>query len=186
MSERRPSSPEKHLETASERSQERQSLKPEHESSKPEKAEQERQERLVEARKTAELESKQTEKQESGGQSEPVRITKNDKRRAYQMTMSRVRSQLPPTSRSFSRVIHNKPVEKASEILEKTVARPSGLLGGSLAAAIGLAIMLFFARSYGFALAGSELVILLAIGWVAGLMVEFIYRLLRRRHHRLH
>lgn len=112
---------------------------------------------------------------------QPTRITNLDKTRAYQQTLRVIQSGLPALSRGFSRVIHQPAVERLSELGEKTIARPSGLLGGGLAATLGLAIMLFYARRNGFALSGSELALFLIVGWSLGLLVEFAGKKLSRR-----
>lgn len=111
----------------------------------------------------------------------PTRITNQDKTRAYQQTLRLIQRGLPTLSRGFSRIIHQPAIERLSELGEKTIARPSGLLGGGLAATVGLAIMLFYARRNGFALSGSELALFLVIGWGLGLLAEFTGKKLSRR-----
>jgi len=108
-------------------------------------------------------------------------ITKADKNRAYNLSLKRVQRQLGAPGRSFSRLIHNPAVERVSETLEKTIARPSAVLGGSLFATVGLAIMLYAARRNGFALSGSELALFLAIGWLVGLLSELLWRKILKR-----
>jgi hypothetical protein len=110
-----------------------------------------------------------------------VRITKDDKQRAYTHTIKHVQSRLSKPSRRFSRVIHSPVVERASETMEKTIARPSGILGGALFATIGLAVMSFFARKYGFTLSGTELILFVSAGWLFGLIVEFVWKKLVKR-----
>lgn len=110
-----------------------------------------------------------------------TRITTKDKARAYQQTLSVIQRGLPPLSRSFSKIIHQPAVERLSELAETTVARPSALLGGGVVAALGLGVMLYFARRNGFALSGSELALFLVSGWLLGLAFEMISRRLRRR-----
>lgn len=110
-----------------------------------------------------------------------VRITKDDKQRAYTHTIKHVQSKLSKPSRSFSKVIHSPVVERTSEALEKTVARPSAILGGALFATVGLAVMSFFARRYGFTLSGTELILFVSAGWLLGLVVEFVWKKLLKR-----
>jgi len=105
-----------------------------------------------------------------------IRITRQDKQRAYNHTLKHVQRRLSGPSRGFSKIIHNPAVDSVSEALGKTVARPSGVLGAGLLAAAGLAVMTYFARRNGFALSGFELILFLAGGWLAGLAVEFIWR----------
>lgn len=137
------------------------------------------------ARKQVERESQKTERAYSGEQPKSGaghRVTNLDKTRAYQQTIRAVQSSLPPLSRGFSKIMHQRAVERASEVAEKTLARPSALLGAGLFATIGLGIMLYFARRNGFALSGSELLLFVVIGWALGLASEFVAtKLLRRR-----
>lgn len=110
----------------------------------------------------------------------PVKITPKDKNRAYKQTIGLVQAGLPKASRSFSRVIHQPTIAKVSEAAERTVARPPAILGAGLMATIGLSVMLFFARRYGFNLSGSEFILLMAVGWLIGLSVDLINQRFRR------
>jgi hypothetical protein len=147
-----------------------------------EQAHQERAARVSRQEIEREAESYQEHPRETASEatvsSEP--ITNIDKEHAYRITLRRVQSRLSPAHRSFSRVIHTRPAEKASEVLEKTIARPSGVLGAALSATAFLAVMLFFARRNGFALSGSELPMALVLGWGLGVGFEFFTRWVRR------
>ena len=59
-----------------------------------------------------------------------------------------VQSKLKPAEKRFSKAIHQPLVQLVSELGAKTVARPSGLLGGGLVAFIGSAGYLWLTRSY--------------------------------------
>lgn len=178
-----------HLSNQSEKSRgEHESGRPEHD--KPAVETQKAAESLdyietADARRQVERESQKTERASSGEQPKPSdrhRVTNLDKARAYQQTIRAVQSNLPPLSRGFSKFMHQRGVERASELAEKTLARPSALLGAGLFATIGLGIMLYFARRNGFALSGSELILFVVVGWALGLASEFVAaKLLRRR-----
>lgn len=99
------------------------------------------------------------------------------KKQTYQATMNRVEAKLPAYQRTFSRIINAEPVDKVSTVAAKTVARPSGILGGGLSAFIGLIAVTYFAQSVGFEVKASTFLILLAAGWLVGLAVEGLYRL---------
>lgn len=109
------------------------------------------------------------------------RITVKDKDRAYRHTMRVVQNRLSKPSKAFSRIIHQPVVERISEAAEQTVARPSALLGAGIFASVGLAIMLFFARRYGFSLSGSEFIALLVVGWLVGFMLDWLYKRIKQR-----
>ena len=102
----------------------------------------------------------------------PRQITKDDRAASYQKTMKKMQSELPPASRTFSKVIHNPAVEKASEAIGSTVARPNLIIAGALGA-IASVIIYFVARHYGYVLSGSETIILFGCGWVVGAIIEY-------------
>ena len=102
----------------------------------------------------------------------PRQITKDDRTASYQKTMKKMQSELPPASRTFSKVIHNPAVEKASEAIGNTVARPNLIIAGALGA-IASVIVYFVARHYGYVLSGSETIILFGCGWVIGAIIEY-------------
>jgi hypothetical protein len=99
----------------------------------------------------------------------------------YAETLASVQRKLSPVSRSFSRVIHTPVVEKTSEVLEKTVARPSITAGALWTALLVGAVFYFTARRYGYALSGSEITLSFLIGGVLGLILEGLWRSFRRR-----
>ncbi len=99
----------------------------------------------------------------------------------YTQTLASVQRRLTPISRSFSKVIHNSAVEKTSEALENTVARPSVLLGTTWTALIVGTIFYLTAHHYGYALSGSELLFSFVVGALLGLVIEGLWRLLKRR-----
>lgn len=108
---------------------------------------------------------------------EPTYFTKADRERSFNTTMHHVRSQLSRPSQTFSKAIHQKQIEKTSEVVGKTVARPSGIIGAATAALIGISIVLFFAKHIGFQLAGSEFWILLCAGYLVGLFIEAVRKI---------
>lgn len=100
---------------------------------------------------------------------------------AYKQTIQKVRSHLSPTERTLSKIIHHRTIEPVSELSSKTVARPSGVLGGGIVALIGSSIVLFMAKRYGFHYNFTIFLILLVGGFGAGLLVELCIRLVRRK-----
>lgn len=113
-------------------------------------------------------------------------VTKELKSIRYKETMHYVRRHLTPRERKFSSFIHTPAVEKVSEVGAKTVARPSGLLGGGLIAFVGSISVLYIARHYGFEVPNSLFIALFIVGFAVGLLGEFIIAsfTLRRRTQR--
>lgn len=106
-------------------------------------------------------------------QQRPVQhVTKELKNIRYKETMRYVRRHLTPRERKFSSVIHNPTIEKVSEVGAKTIARPSGLLGGGIVALLGSVITLYIARQYGFEVPNSLFMALFIIGFGVGLIAE--------------
>lgn len=106
----------------------------------------------------------------------------------YRQTMVTLRHRLSPASRRFSSVIHTPVIEKTSEVLAKTIARPSVSLGAITGAVIMSGGFYLFARHYGFTLKGSEVWVGLLIGAAIGLLSESLWRFQRklkaRRQHK--
>jgi hypothetical protein len=99
----------------------------------------------------------------------------------YQHTLASLQRSLTPVSRTFSKLIHTPAVEKTSETLEKTVARPSVTVGATWTALIVGGIFYFTARHFGYSLSGSEMLFSFIVGAVIGLLLEGFWRAARGR-----
>lgn len=102
-----------------------------------------------------------------------------EKVHAFETIMHHARQNMSKPERTFSKVIHQPLVEKTSEALGKTVARPSGVIGATVAAFIGLLSIYSIAKFAGFELSGSEMPILLLIGFGIGLLCEWSFKTIR-------
>lgn len=136
-----------------------------------------------EAEKTDALKKAEKKVEEPDKGPTPVVIDRAVKNKAYKKELHRVQSHLPKSQRSFSKFIHAPSVETASEVGGKTVARPSGLLGGGIAAFVGSALLVWTSRHYGFTYNFFVFIALLIAGFVVGLVIEMIVRGLTRSHH---
>lgn len=105
-----------------------------------------------------------------------VIIDRNVKSKAYKKELHRVQSHLPKAQRSFSKLIHSRPIEAISEVGSKTVARPSGLLGGGIAAFSGTTALVLISRHYGFTYNFFVFIVLLVGGFFVGLIAELVFR----------
>lgn len=151
-------------------------------SNKAEKFDEGSQERAAEhARKQAELEaifSKEqgSERRSDGEPSDPAPkiITKEQKNVEYNKTMKSIRAQLPRASRTFSKVIHNPAVEKTSEAIGSTVARPNAILAGGFTALVAVAGVYLLAQYVGFRLSGFETIAAFVIGWLVGMSFDLL------------
>jgi hypothetical protein len=114
-------------------------------------------------------------KPETAAKSTPRTIPFFNHHLNYVQTLASVQRKLSPVSRSFSKVIHQPLVEKTSEALENTVARPSLLFGTTWTALIVGSIFYLTAHHYGYALSGSELLFSFIVGAVIGILIEGIW-----------
>lgn len=89
-------------------------------------------------------------------------------------TMKEARSHMSAPSKAFSKVIHNKAVEKTSDAVGNTVARPNAILFGSLTAFLFTLGIYLFARYYGYPLSGFETIAAFILGWVVGLLFDYL------------
>lgn len=108
--------------------------------------------------------------QEQRSQSGP---TKQDLDQSFNKTMSRVQKDMDPASRTFSKVIHNPVVDKVSNAVGNTVARPNIILAGALGALILGSALYMIAKNFGYVLSGFEAIGAFALGWAVGAIIEF-------------
>lgn len=100
--------------------------------------------------------------------------SKKIKTTVYKNTLKDIRREMTPTERIFSKIIHNPLIEKISDIVSSTIARPGALILGSLSALILLSIIYIMAQYYGWALSGSEWIAAFVAGWCAGLIIDWL------------
>lgn len=93
---------------------------------------------------------------------------------SFTKTMSEVQTHMSPSSRAFSKFIHNKGVEKVSDAVGNTVARPNAILSGSVFAFISTLGVYLIAKNLGFELTGFETIGAFAFGWALGLIYDFL------------
>lgn len=99
--------------------------------------------------------------------------------RAYKKTMDTIQREMSPPARVFSKVIHNKAVEKVSDVAGSTIARPNALLSGAVCAFLLVGALYLHARYFGYALQGSETMAAFLLGWAIGLTFDFVRAMVR-------
>ncbi len=133
------------------------------------------------ATKTSETLKKHT-SHETAAKTENIQtINRELKDMAYRRTLTRTRRHLSAPSRAFSKVIHQPIVENVSEVASKTVARPSGILAGGIAAFLGSSLFLWIARHYGYEYNFLLFALLFVSGFFMGLLVELGLRAASRQ-----
>jgi hypothetical protein len=89
-------------------------------------------------------------------------------------------------TRTFSRLVHQPVVRTISAVADKTVSRPSGLLGGGLVAFMGTSAYLYLANHIGFSYNYLVFLLLLAAGFALGLALELLVHLATASRRRAH
>ena len=87
--------------------------------------------------------------------------------------MKQLQSELKPSQRAFSKFIHNPVVEKTSDAVGSTVARPNAILAGAVTAFILVLAVYLIAKFYGYTLSGFETIGAFIVGWILGLLYDF-------------
>ncbi|USN96422.1 MAG: hypothetical protein H6797_05115 [Candidatus Nomurabacteria bacterium] len=139
------------------------------------KSHQSEREMLVEARKlAAEVEMSSTDSSTSN-RTEKRRgpITKKQLNSSFKSQMRSAEEDMTATERFTSRLIHAKPIERTTNIAASTIARPNAMLSGSIAAFIGITIVYFISKYYGFQLSGFETICAFIVGWILGLLYDY-------------
>lgn len=111
----------------------------------------------------------------------PILVNKELKEMAYSRTMVRVRKRLSAPSRAFSRAVHSKALDKPSELIGSTVARPSSMLSGAIFTFIGTSLLLWITRKYGYEYNYLAIMFLFVGGAVIGVTAESVFKLVRRK-----
>lgn len=101
-------------------------------------------------------------------------IGKAEREASFNATMHEVQQQMSPSSRAFSKVIHNKAVEKVSDVAGNTVARPNAILSGAVFAFILTLAVYLVAKNLGYPLSGFETIGAFILGWAIGLVYDFL------------
>jgi hypothetical protein len=143
----------------------------------PEHLENVRHEALSEAleRKEATQETSAAERQQSPAERRkdgPISKAKRDE--SYNTTMNEVRGQMSTPSRAFSKIIHNRAVEKVSEVTGSTIARPNAILSAAIFAFILTLVVYLVAKNAGYRLSGFESIGAFLLGWAIGILYDFL------------
>lgn len=102
------------------------------------------------------------------------KVTKQEKDVEYKKTLKEIRSQMSAPSRAFSKVIHNPAVEKTSDVIGSTIARPNAIVAGSTTALVLVSAVYIIAKTYGYPMSGFETIGAFIIGWMIGLIYDYV------------
>ena len=136
-------------------------------------------ERLDHARREAkEVFSKEAGKESRRG-GEPTfssihQATKKELESSYQATMEHIRGEMNSASRTFSKLIHAPAIEKTSELIGSSFARPNAVLAGSSTALVLVTLTYVVARTFGYQLSGFETIGAFILGWTLGIIYDYV------------
>jgi len=131
--------------------------------------------KALETAASVESDSKETKKSEK--RPAPLRrgpISKKQLSASYRRTMEQVQNELPAGNRIFSKIIHNKVIEKTSDIIGNTVARPNAMLAGAVVAFALTLLTYTTAKTIGYTLSGFETIGAFIVGWVIGIVYDYL------------
>ncbi|MGY4893923.1 MAG: hypothetical protein ACO1N2_04540 [Candidatus Saccharimonadota bacterium] len=100
-------------------------------------------------------------------------VSKKERNASYKQHLKHLQNELTPAQRGFSKVIHNPVVEKTSEVVGSTIARPNAILAGAVVAFIAVLGVYLVAKHYGYVLSGFETIAAFIVGWVVGMLYDF-------------
>lgn len=140
----------------------------------PEKGETTARHEALDAAKTIEQETKKEKVSPAEKRRDTGRPTKRAVKASYQKKLNHIQSELPIGSRVFSKVIHNPVVERISDAVGETVARPNAVLSAAIFAFVLTALVYLVARHFGYPLSGFETIAAAIIGWILGILFDFV------------
>jgi len=113
----------------------------------------------------------------------PILINTQLKNTAFTRTMTRTRKQLNVPDRWFSQLIHIPAIDKVSNAIGSSIARPIPLFWGGLFACTGTSVLLWITRHYGYEYNYLVLFLLFGTGLVLGFGIEAIWRIFRHKQY---
>jgi hypothetical protein len=120
-------------------------------------------------------------RQDQPEQSTPTLVNKDLKNIAFNRVMKRTQRHLKPHERNFSKFIHKPSIDKVSEFGSKTLARPSGIVGGAALALLGSSVLLYLSKHYGFEYNNLLFLILFGVGFVLTVSIELLINAFRSK-----
>jgi len=120
--------------------------------------------------------------EQAKGPSQPQYINRELKAITLRRELQQLRRSLPAPERALSKVVHQPVVRAISETAGKSLTRPSGLLGGGLVAFLGTSSYVYLAKHLGFTYNYFVFFLLLVVGFIIGLLLEFIVWAVTARH----
>lgn len=106
-------------------------------------------------------------------------VSSSLKKITFRKEIKHIRRNLSKADRIGSKIIHQPVIKSVSEVSAKTITRPSGLLGGGIMAFLGTSAYLYLTKHIGLKYNYSIFLFLLVAGFIVGLIIEALVRLVR-------
>lgn len=103
-----------------------------------------------------------------------TKISHGEQNTEFKRRMSSIRGSMSPASKAFSNVIHAPIIEKTSEVVGATVARPNAILTGAIAAFLLSTAVYLIAKNIGYSLSGFETIGAFIGGWAIGMLYDYL------------
>ncbi len=100
-------------------------------------------------------------------------VSKKERDASYKHHMKQLQGELKPSQRAFSKFIHNPVVEKTSDAVGNTIARPNAVLSGAVVAFFLVLGVYLVSKYYGYTLSGFETIGAFIAGWILGILYDF-------------
>lgn len=99
---------------------------------------------------------------------------RSNREKSFKNQMNTIQAEMKLPSRAFSKVIHNRVIEKTSDIAATTIARPNAILVGSICAFVLTLGVYIIAKSIGYRLSGFETIAAFITGWAVGIFYDYL------------
>lgn len=100
---------------------------------------------------------------------------------AFRQTLQSVQSRLSGAERLLSKLVHNQTADMVSNIAARSIARPAGILGSGVVGLLGSSVLLYLSKEFGYAYNYFSFLALMVVGYVFGVVFEFIIRAIKNR-----
>jgi uncharacterized membrane protein len=105
-------------------------------------------------------------------------IDKKTRKKSADKAIKQLQDELSTPMRIASQVLHSKPIEAASDLLSKTIARPNALLAGSVASFVLTLGVYIISKVIGYELSGFETIAAFIFGWAIGILYDYFMLLI--------
>ncbi len=136
--------------------------------------------KALELAKETEL-SKTNETVESPAGKRHAAPSKKQREKAFKSSIEDIRHEMSLSEKLTSKLIHSPVVEKTSDFVGSTIARPNAMLSGSITAFVCVTLFYFLAKHYGYQLSGFETIAAFIFGWVLGVVYDYLRLLIGRK-----